>query len=562
MEMSGKNELRWTIELARVGAGRVQTRETWLDGRFGEDCVKKLLNIELDASELDSKLCSYLDTIELDENSQFLRLSADNFGSPSWKVMKYRCQLANESESFYRCRVVLDPSLSQRSRISVQDQLLITVIQPSSRAPEAPDVVEIRSNVVPRQAFLADMNATCRKRHGKCMGGFSPISVLREAEPYPQSCTKCALTEQLRGGADIGAGLENLRDLEKDDVETVKSLGKGGQGTVEKILWRRGVFAKKSFNFEKDFVKEVEIATKVSHPNIVHCFGTATGDVNLGPSLFMEFLEEDLETRLQEPIQESCPFSHKDILDILRQVADAMKQLHEKDFIHGDLKPGNIFLSRLTMPHTESGKFYLVKVADFGCAQRIPSEGFADPKSNTPEKILFNPCIGTTEYAAPEVLRIRSLKDKTPPEHPKMIDVYSFGVVAYQVLMGVPCKELYKNYGSSVKLRNEGIMQGKVRPDSDFYGTLNCDRKSLLALVKRCERKSLLALVKRCWDPIPEKRPPFSDIYDELISIEHGGNAMFPCNGGVLAKLLKATIIMCCIYVFYRICVSAKPGQT
>jgi hypothetical protein len=52
---------------------------------------------------------SLLDGIELDE-LQFLRLPADffrEFGRPSLevllKVLKFYCQLANLSESFYRC---------------------------------------------------------------------------------------------------------------------------------------------------------------------------------------------------------------------------------------------------------------------------------------------------------------------------------------------------------------------------------------------------------------------------------------------------------------------------
>jgi hypothetical protein len=91
------------MELARV-AGR-ETMDTGLD-KFGKDLVNALL---LDTTEVDTfeqgpgkSLCSYLDGAnKLDRDLQFLRLPEAYSGRPCWKVIKYRCQLANESESFY-----------------------------------------------------------------------------------------------------------------------------------------------------------------------------------------------------------------------------------------------------------------------------------------------------------------------------------------------------------------------------------------------------------------------------------------------------------------------------
>ncbi|KAG0608831.1 hypothetical protein M758_8G136500 [Ceratodon purpureus] len=354
--------------------------------------------------------------------------------------------------------------------------------------------------------MLEGAKATCLGH--PCQGGFFPTTLLQGSKIVPRHCKDCALAEQLEGRRQIDAAASvRFWFLEMGDVELIEDLGKGSEGIVSRILWRKGTFARKRFRrqdpYQKgNFSRELDVALKVSHPNIVHIFGCSlpAGNWNSGGDcdLFMELLNKDLGrfivegARLSEDSDSPLPyepFSFQDSLDVVHQIALGMKHLHEKNFVHGDLKPQNILMDCFVLTHSNA-KYYLMKVADFGCAQRVKSSGATvEP---------FRSEIGSLRYTAPEVLRCR--KNGEPPQQPQKIDVYSFGVVAYQVLTGVA--NLYEGLRNSQI--TEGVIQGTLRPDSGFNKTLDDDR--LL----------LLGLIKSCWTPSPEDRPSFSQICYEI----------------------------------------------
>ena len=144
------------------------------------------------------------------------------------------------------------------------------------------------------------------------------------------------------------------------------------------------------------------------------------------PFLLMELLDGDLLRCLYEherdPDVARLRFSRVDRLDVLLQIARAMRNLHENWVVHGDLKLGNILLSEFEV--SGNVRHFLAKVADFGRAKKIKSE---------PESFKPNGC--TTEYASPEELRSR-LDGNDISSDPRKLDVYSFGVAAYEVLTG------------------------------------------------------------------------------------------------------------------------------
>ncbi|KAG0555154.1 hypothetical protein KC19_12G148000 [Ceratodon purpureus] len=512
------------LELARLtGTSETWPRRTWLDkfekNEFGEDPVNRLCSL-LDAIELESsrgqnhvkKLCSYLDTLELDQKSQSCRFSADHSGGIPWQTLKYLCQLANLSQSFYRSvsreqwlRTVITSEKSRNIFVSEQDKKKSNVV--------------IHSNVMPRQAYLTRLEGmktcTCLSMTGACFGchcfkGFFPANVSCEGQFSRKPCGKCPLVEQLKNDYEAGSEFVKFWFLAEADVKLVTgdhgSLGEGSEGAVSKILWRKGIFARKRFYCESSFDKELEVVMEMSHPNIVHCFGCSLLLECAEYDLFMELLEEDLGTHLQDLNRTEEPLLFQDLLDVLLQVAEAMKHLHDKNFVHGDLKPGNILLSRLAMPHSDA-QYYLVKVADFGCAQRVNSSG------GTVKPFCSE--IGTLHYTAPEVFRCRPRYGGEPePKNAQKIDVYSFGVVAFQVLTGV--SDLYENLRRSEIIK--GVVGGWLRPDRDFNGSLDG------------ERLSLLPFVQRCWAQEPADRPSFTEICEGLLSVvmnDHGLREIF-----------------------------------
>lgn len=452
MEMS-----RLSFELARLTGNRTR-QETWLDGPG-----------LLDATELDRLL---------------LRLPADSLrNSSQWrKIVRYHCQVANQFQSFY-----ISASRGQWLRTLIESPKPVEIFEEEDS--EA-DLI-IHSNVVPRQAYL---KAPCPNPQ-RCRGFIPARAIVDGLHSHP-SCESCALAEQLSGMDGNYAAAEELDPLERfwflgvEEVEFVEDLGEGSEGKVSKIQWRRGVFVRKRFNLACNMDRELDVALRVSHPNIVHCFGCSRWTDSSDYDLFMELLDVDLYRYLFEEREtgDESAFSFRDLLDVLLQVAQAMKHVHEMNFVHGDLKPHNIFLSCFELAHS-GDRNYLVKVGDFGCAQRVDSSGATvEP---------FRSFVGSLRYTAPEVLTCR--KGAAPPEHPQKIDVYSFGVVAYQVLTGIP--DLYGRIRQ--KFLADEVIQG-LRPDRNFKGALDGDRSSLLPLIRSC------------WNSNPEDRPSFSQICDEL----------------------------------------------
>lgn len=145
---------------------------------------------------------------------------------------------------------------------------------------------------------------------------------------------------------------------------------------------------------------EFEHAKLLSHPSIVRvldfhedqgrCFMT------------MELVEGKLLShQLRDWTLLPVPLAYK----ILRQCAEALSYAHSQNVVHGDFKPGNVFITR------DEG----VRIVDFGTA--------AGP-TGTDSRIPA----GTPTYASPEVL-----SGETPDARD---DVFSFACVAYEVLTG------------------------------------------------------------------------------------------------------------------------------
>src|SRR6202011_4257780 len=130
------------------------------------------------------------------------------------------------------------------------------------------------------------------------------------------------------------------------------------------------------------------------HPNICTIY-----DVEIetsGAFISMELLEgETLRERMRNA---SVPFSTLQILDLGVQVAEALDAAHERNIIHRDVKPANIFLTR-------RGD---AKVLDFGLAKPAPRRLRHAPSDNVnrePASVDLTSsgaAPGTAAYMSPE----------------------------------------------------------------------------------------------------------------------------------------------------------------
>ncbi|XP_078163249.1 U-box domain-containing protein 70-like [Carex rostrata] len=136
-----------------------------------------------------------------------------------------------------------------------------------------------------------------------------------------------------------------LQDATKNFKESL-ILGKGGFGIVYKGILQNTTVAIKmlkegSSQGEREFNQEVEILSKVRHPNLVKLIG-ACAEIR---ALIYEYLPNgSLEDRLR-CINNTSPLSWQARVRIAFEICSALSFLHGSEphgIVHGDLKPDNI----------------------------------------------------------------------------------------------------------------------------------------------------------------------------------------------------------------------------
>ncbi|KPL05851.1 hypothetical protein AMJ71_10665, partial [candidate division TA06 bacterium SM1_40] len=148
---------------------------------------------------------------------------------------------------------------------------------------------------------------------------------------------------------------------------------------------------------------EFRTMARLTHPNIVRVYDF--GETGSGAPFFtMEFVEGG-------SIIDACWRDDIDgLVCLVLGVCDALDYVHEKEIVHGDLKPGNILVSRDTRGPG------VVKLTDFGLARYVT------------EMVENRALFGTIPYLSPEAIAGRPCNGRS--------DLYSLGVILYQALAG------------------------------------------------------------------------------------------------------------------------------
>lgn len=194
-----------------------------------------------------------------------------------------------------------------------------------------------------------------------------------------------------------------------------KELGSGGMAVVYKandIVLKRTVALKvlhshfaEDEHFIARFRREAQSAAKLTHPNIVSVYDVGQeGDTHY---IVMEYVSG---MTLKQYIKKKAPISTAKIIEITKQIAEALEVAHANGIIHRDIKPHNVIISK-------SGE---IKVTDFGIARCASSSTVTRTGA----------IIGTAHYMSPEQARGEVVG--------LVADIYSLGVVMYEMATGEP----------------------------------------------------------------------------------------------------------------------------
>lgn len=163
------------------------------------------------------------------------------------------------------------------------------------------------------------------------------------------------------------------------------------------------------------FVKEVQIASRLKHPNIVQIydFGETEDGIYYMVQEFVDGIT--LDAVLEQAPNKQLP--HAQVMSIMKQVAACLAEAHKHNVIHRDLKPSNL------MSMQREGK-EIIKILDFGVAKLLePGERGSASRQSTK-------FIGTPIYMSPEQI----LGLEVGPAS----DLYSLGLMFYEMITGHP----------------------------------------------------------------------------------------------------------------------------
>jgi TolB-like protein len=213
----------------------------------------------------------------------------------------------------------------------------------------------------------------------------------------------------------------------------VRFIGRGGMGEVYEAddLELRERVALKTVRpeaaFDRStigrFKREIQLARKVTHPNVCRIFdfghyqaartaGRSTEESGI-TFLTMELLSGET---LADKLKSAGRMKESEALPLVAQMASGLAAAHAAGIVHRDFKSGNVIL----VPPKDNQSQTRAVVTDFGLARRASASESMTASGDA--------MAGTPAYMAPEQIEGGEITPAT--------DIYSLGIVMYEMVSG------------------------------------------------------------------------------------------------------------------------------
>jgi DNA-binding winged helix-turn-helix (wHTH) protein/tetratricopeptide (TPR) repeat protein len=263
---------------------------------------------------------------------------------------------------------------------------------------------------------------------------------------------------------------ENMIGRRVSHYRVLELLGGGGMGVVHKaedlklgrqvaLKFLPSELARDAAAFER-LQREARTASSLDHPNI--CAIYELGEQGGQPFIVMQLLEGmTLREWIGTFAREDSQLRSNKVLDFAIQITRGLQAAHEKEIIHQDIKPANIFVTASQQ----------VKILDFGIAKfsddaavaiarQSDAAGIAGTRPSNvtvPNRETASQSIGTPSYQSPEQLRREKIDKRT--------DLFSLGLVLHEMATGQPAFS-----GNTVAAIREAVLTQPAAPSKLALG--------------------------------------------------------------------------------------------
>jgi serine/threonine-protein kinase len=326
-----------------------------------------------------------------------------------------------------------------------------------------------------------------------------PAGMTSSMPPAPARTSAPVVIPALPVRADIEDPL--LGQTIQGRVKIIRPIARGGMGKVyygEQVSMGRAVAIKvldphmagaEVAEFNKRFLLEASVSSKLTHPNVVTIFDYGETDDGLC-FIAMEYLEG---CTLAEELKKFGKLPPERAVGIARQVCRALREAHALGVVHRDMKPGNVFLVK----HDDEGDF--AKVLDFGLVKET------HPADGNDQHTQVGQVMGSPRYMAPEQIQGKPVDSRT--------DIYSLGAMLFTMLCGRPPFD---------KPNEMSTMMAHVSEPVPFFHTIIPD-------VMMPEELELI--VRKCLEKEPAKR--FNSMEEVISALKlQGGSGLATIDSG------------------------------